>query len=305
MQKQSATRRSRRKRPTGSFVRMGQLGAFEKIRDLALETVRLAELAGDDRLRFKGILSLAKLGNEAGSPLPEMSTFCQLAKDVLSRVTPHDLQEANLQNAIGNLYLNHGEPKKAIEACGKGLAICKHSSVNLETMCASLLGNLASVHTLTHQAAEAIEEQVGPNHPDIAWTLSSIGEAYSALNNQERALEFIDRALKIREAALGPDSAVLSETLRSRGAILTSLGRLSASERDLRRAYDIAQRVVPGTPRSLTTSLSSNLLRQGRAEEALVEVHRSSALAPRAITARTEPRRSSGSTPTDSSQDKP
>ncbi len=71
------------------------------------------------------------------------------------------------------------------------------------------------------QLALAIQEKVlGPEHPETAGPLNSLGVQYRRKNDLNRAAEYLERALRAREKTLKPDDPQLITSLNNLAAVL-------------------------------------------------------------------------------------
>ena len=93
-----------------------------------------------------------------------------------------------------------------------------------------------------------------------------------ATGHHEEARQLFERALALREKALGPDHAIVAASLDELGSALTSLGRYDEAARVLERARAIKEKTLgPQNPELAETLLVlGNLqLARGKAAEAV------------------------------------
>ena len=261
----------------------GRLGRFSAVAELAFETIRLAEVAGDDGLRFDGIVSLARLGQESGGEsLEQLLIFCELAKHALSRIKSPEKHLTRLQVILGNIHLTRDDPKLALEAYERGLAIAVNTPGDTEVLL-DLTDNIALAHHLLHRDYEALAEyqgslarlikRVGPNHPDVAYLNLDIAEVYIALNQPTLALPYIELAFAVRQRVLGAMSMLGAESQMRKAEALGMLGRFDEAEAEMITAQRILEQTAPEGPTSLQT-----LIRHGELQLANHQPSRALAL---------------------------
>ncbi len=88
-------------------------------------------------------------------------------------------------------------------------------------------------------AAALRERYLGPNHPRLAPTLTSLGSTLSNLRRHDEALGVLARALDINEAVYGPDHPNLAVTLNNIAYAQEGLGRFSDALETHERALAI------------------------------------------------------------------
>ena len=130
-----------------------------------------------------------------------------------------------------------------------------------------LLGNLGiylaasaqfSAARMTFERALAIEEAAcGPDHPEVAMTLTNLGIVQQQLGELPTARAALERALAIFGAAYGPDHPEVARTLASLGNVQRQLGELPAARAALERALAIKEAAYgpdhPEIARTLTS----------------------------------------------------
>ena len=68
------------------------------------------------------------------------------------------------------------------------------------------------------------ERAYGRDHPDVATTLTNLGDAYRALGDSSKARDMLERALAIDERAYGRDHVQVAFSLGSLGLAYGALG---------------------------------------------------------------------------------
>jgi tetratricopeptide (TPR) repeat protein len=93
------------------------------------------------------------------------------------------------------------------------------------------------------QRALAINEAVyGPEHPEIAITLTNLGNVQQQLGEFEAARASQQRALAINEAVYGPEHPEIAITLTNLGSVQPQLGERDRAREHARRAVAIFER---------------------------------------------------------------
>ena len=102
---------------------------------------------------------------------------------------------------------------------------------------------------LAERALSIGEKHLGPDHPDVAYSLNNLGAVLAELSNFSEAQMAGERALAIREKHLGPDHPDVAESLNNLGVILRELGDLPAARAAFERALAIREaRLRPDAP---------------------------------------------------------
>jgi tetratricopeptide (TPR) repeat protein len=98
-------------------------------------------------------------------------------------------------------------------------------------------------------SALTINARLGPDHPEVATSLSNLGLVLGDLEEFQAARDAHQRALTILEARLGPDHPRVAITLNNLGLALRDLGELGAARYCHQRALTIYEaRVGPDHP---------------------------------------------------------
>ena len=85
----------------------------------------------------------------------------------------------------------------------------------------------------------------GPEHPDVANTLTNLGNVQQLLGELEAARATQQRALTIKEAVYGPEHPDVAITLTSLGNVQEDLGQRVEAEANVRRALGIYDASLP------------------------------------------------------------
>lgn len=119
------------------------------------------------------------------------------------------------------------------------------------------LGLYDRSHALLDSALAARVAALGPDHPDVALTLSRISYVYHDQGDYPAAAEFARRALAIRRKALGETSNEYAESLNDLAVSLQAMGRVDEAEPLYRRALEIHRRVLGSRDPQVAWDLST------------------------------------------------
>jgi tetratricopeptide (TPR) repeat protein len=86
------------------------------------------------------------------------------------------------------------------------------------------------------------ERLYGPDHPEVAITLTNLGNTYRALGKAQKSRELLERALVIKERHYGPNHPNLAATLTNLGNAYRDLGDTQKKRELLDRALEIKER---------------------------------------------------------------
>ncbi|MDQ5823776.1 MAG: FxSxx-COOH system tetratricopeptide repeat protein, partial [Chloroflexota bacterium] len=130
--------------------------------------------------------------------------------------------------------------------------------------------------------ALAISEAVyGPDHPDVATSLSNLGLVLKDLGDLQEARANIERALAISEAVYDPDHPNVAINVNNLGLVLRDLGDLQEARANLERALAINEAVHGPDHPDVATSLNNlGLVLQdlGDLQEARANIERALAI---------------------------
>jgi len=104
------------------------------------------------------------------------------------------------------------------------------------------LGDAAKQRELLERSLRIQEAHYGPDHVEVAVTLTNLGNAYGSLGDAAKQRELLERSLRIDEAHYGPDHVAVAVTLTSLGNAYGSLGDAAKQRELLGRAVEIFER---------------------------------------------------------------
>ncbi len=132
-------------------------------------------------------------------------------------------------------------------------------------------GNLARAEAASRQAVAFAEARFGPDHPNLAASLNTLGLLLSEQAKAAEAEPVYRRALAIRERALGPGHPDVAVSLNNLAQLFSGMGQYAQAEPLLLRALAIREKVFGPAHADVAQSLNNlGLLykQQGRYEQA-------------------------------------
>lgn len=169
-----------------------------------------------------------------GSKHPTIAEVMENLAGSLSMLGEFEEAERLNREAL-DIYVEHLGPRHPTVA---------GSRVRLAQTIHSIGGRSSEVIELLETAKADQETALGDAHPELAWTLTTLGEAYDDVGRWDDGLAVLTRALDIREAALGPDHPDVAGSLNSVGAHLLQSGEVSKAEPLLRRSIAIFEEAL-------------------------------------------------------------
>ena len=124
---------------------------------------------------------------------------------------------------------------------------------------------------LFYERSLAVREKIlGPDHPDIATSLSDLGGLYNAQGRSPEALSLQLRALSIREKVFPSDPAAVANSLNNLAEVYRSQGLFKDAEPLHRRSLAMREKIYGKSDPKVAISLT-NLAHVFRAQGRLVE----------------------------------
>ena len=131
------------------------------------------------------------------------------------------------------------------------------------------VGRFAEAESLLRSAIERLERVRGPNHPDTAKAMDSLGELYGLNSYPEKAEPLHREALRIHTKELGEEHPATLTSMLLLAISLHNQQRLEESAALNRRVMELRRRVLgpehmdtlarPGKPRKLSESAGTTL----------------------------------------------
>ena len=101
------------------------------------------------------------------------------------------------------------------------------------------------------------EKTLGPNHPNVAYSLGGLADMYRVQGRYAEALPIYQRVLKIRETTLGPEHPATADALNNLGLLYHEQGDDGEALPLFLRAVRLTRR-LPG-PKSRTIINLNNI----------------------------------------------
>ncbi len=121
------------------------------------------------------------------------------------------------------------------------------------------------------QALALREKALGPEHPDVAASISNLASVAWWMGRYEEAAEKAERAVTLQSKALGPEHPEVIKTLMISAGTLFEVGRYEDALRRHEHTLELQEKVLGTEHPSVSTSLiniSITLMSLGRYEEA-------------------------------------
>jgi tetratricopeptide (TPR) repeat protein len=234
-----------------------------------------------DDVLAHGALSIAEVDVQGRNKAGEAQVWLDLAKAALKRLGGNDPKLAlRVLEIEGVIAATTGDLNAAIAAHRTALAEGKRyfgaDSPLLwenEAIYAASLTKANEFREAAPHYERAIELRsrvVGPDHGDVALTLSNLGICYRHLRDP-RARATFERAIALREKLYGKNSPILVPTLDNYGEFLRQEHEFPAALSDMERALRLAK-VFPGVDHPdyhrVATDYAVTLTEAGRLAEA-------------------------------------
>ncbi|HTR56419.1 MAG TPA: serine/threonine-protein kinase [Kofleriaceae bacterium] len=205
--------------------------------------------AHQDQIVARSAMSSASVA-AASNRLPEARIWSAFARAEVSRIgVDHDLEQHALE-VEGFVAVHGNDLKTAIEDYERALAeaVGAHgrdsaalwTSEELYAATLSTAGRYADALPHFERALELHERSVGPDHPDIALILTSVGVCYAWTGQTAKARDAYARALAIREKVWGKNSPMLVITLNNQADSMKLAGDAAGALPIIERARQIA-----------------------------------------------------------------
>jgi tetratricopeptide (TPR) repeat protein len=104
-------------------------------------------------------------------------------------------------------------------------------TLNREAMDLYRAGKYDRAVVVAQKALQVAEQNVGPDHPDVATSLNNLGELYRTQGDYAKAEPLYKRSLAISEKALGPDHPSVATSLENLAALYRATKRDTEAEK--------------------------------------------------------------------------
>ena len=103
-------------------------------------------------------------------------------------------------------------------------------TLNKEVMRLYQAGDYKRATVIAEKALKVAEENVGPDHPDVAASLNNLALLYEAQGEYAKAEPLYKRSLAIKEKTLGPDHPDVATSLENLAGLYRSTDRPKLAE---------------------------------------------------------------------------
>jgi serine/threonine protein kinase/Tfp pilus assembly protein PilF len=269
------------------------LGLYEQAEPLLESAVRIRrEVHGNDHADVAE--SLDDLGwlRQSQGRYEEAVGLHQHALHVREAVFgPTHEETARSVYRLATAHARKGDYDRARPLYRRAIAIFENDSPD-ERFLSWCLQDLAITHTYSGELAEArplferalaLKERIfGPDHADVARTLTGLGYNLVLTGEYATARALLDRARSINERTLGPDHPDSANTVHSMGELLRATGDLPRAREVLTRALELQERTLE--PENLDVAITLHSL--AAVHEELGELVRADELYRRALNIR-------------------
>jgi tetratricopeptide (TPR) repeat protein len=165
-------------------------------------------------------------------------------------------------NNLGGLYQTQGEDIQIrytkIMPANKYTINTAHTAVQrMYRLMTQARSNFIQAEPL-YQKALAIQRQaLGPDHPDVATSLSNLALLYQAQGKYEQARPLYQQALAIQRRALGPDHPDVAKSLSNLAGLHQAQGKSEQAESLLQQALAIQRQTLGSEHPDLAKNLSN------------------------------------------------
>jgi serine/threonine protein kinase/Tfp pilus assembly protein PilF len=166
-----------------------------------------------------------------------------------------DPSEARGNSVTAREILDKGADKITREL--EGQPIVQGKLMNTMGFVYRNLGLYDPAQGLLEKALDIRTEALGPDHPDVAITLSDLGNVQWHKGDLAKAKALLDQALTIREKRFGPDSAEVANSLHDLGTLNYTQGNYAEARRLLERSLAIRERVLGPEHEDVTNTLNT------------------------------------------------
>ncbi|XP_046855779.1 nephrocystin-3-like [Xenia sp. Carnegie-2017] len=103
-------------------------------------------------------------------------------------------------------------------------------------------GKYSNAKNHLEKALEIRKQSLGPNHVDVATSLSNLGLILDETGNYDKAIEAHEKALEIRKQSLGPNHVDVAASLNNLGLVLKKTGNYDKAKDCHKKALKIRER---------------------------------------------------------------
>jgi tetratricopeptide (TPR) repeat protein len=110
---------------------------------------------------------------------------------------------------------------------------------------------------VAQKALQVAEQNVGPDHPDVAASLNNLAGLYQTQGQYPQSGPLYKRSLAIYEKALGPDHPYVATSLNNLAMLYYAQGAYAKAEPLLKRSLAISEKALGPDHPDVATSLNN------------------------------------------------
>jgi serine/threonine-protein kinase len=232
------------------------LGLYEPAEARLREAVATARAAGAEEVHADALLNLGNLLYRLERIDEALAALEEARRRTVQIHGDDDPAVATVLNSLGLVYQSGGDTTRALETLERVVAIRRLDpgdepgrtlAINLNNLADLLVetGDLARAEGLYDEALGLVRDDVGPEHPYVAFLLNSRAGLHQARRDLAGARADQAEAVRIGLAAFGEDHPFTAVALHNLGAIERDAGRRDAARQAFARALAIRERTLP------------------------------------------------------------
>jgi CHAT domain-containing protein/Tfp pilus assembly protein PilF len=175
--------------------------------------------------------------------------------------------EARKLQTQSSLLVTTGKYGEALPFAEQALAVAENSPAS-QVYVAILVRNLGIVYwakvdetkarPLFERSFAIFQRELGPEHPQTAYTENSLGNVYRVAGDYDKAEQLLRHALAVERKSLGPEHPWVADALKILALVYDARGDFNKAQENTQLALSIAEKTV-GTESLLYSQLENNL----------------------------------------------
>jgi CHAT domain-containing protein/Tfp pilus assembly protein PilF len=175
--------------------------------------------------------------------------------------------EARKLQTQSSLLVTTGKYGEALPFAEHALAVAENSPAS-QVYVAILVRNLGIVYwakvdetkarPLFERSFAIFQRELGPEHPQTAYTENSLGNVYRVAGDYDKAEQVLRHALAVERKSLGPEHPWVADALKILALVYDARGDFNKAQENTQLALSIAEKTV-GTESLLYSQLENNL----------------------------------------------
>jgi tetratricopeptide (TPR) repeat protein len=208
--------------------------------------------SGSAEVVVRASLGLVWITGDARRPMVEAQRWYAHGKGALARMGNDPELAAELERALGQAFLQHGDPSGGEPHIRESMRIREeafgtdHESISVAANSLGQLfamqGDVPGAQAQFERALAINKARLGAAHPDTAAALSNLGTLLAETAQFEQATEYQKRALAILTAALGPDHIRTAAAHHNLAALLSDAGNNEEARVHAQRELELVTR---------------------------------------------------------------